>query len=125
MKQGCPVPTQLSWAQNILITDPDFDQVTNPLDCSTYNDGSVTNFFDGGNSTGVYANNSSDTITICPDPLLGSKVTVAFGINAGFAWAVDSTDTLFVFDGIDVNAPLVGGFNSNTTLTVLTHKPRL
>ncbi len=100
----------------------DFDQTTNPLDCNVYSDGAVTNFFDGGNSTGTYANNASDTITICPDLSLGSKVTLSFGTNSGFAWAVDSTDTLYVFDGPDVMSPLLGAYNSNNSPNGFNHQ---
>ena len=103
----------------INITDPDFDQA-NPIDCSLYQDGSVTNFFDNGGA-GNYLPNANDTIVICPDLPNGPKVTVAFGINAGFSWNVDGSDFIYVFDGPDVNAPLLGVYNSVTNPNGFTH----
>jgi len=96
----------------INITEPDFDE-TNPIDCSLYQNGSITNFFDNG-GPGNYLPNSNDTIVICPDLPNGPKITVAFGINAGFSWDVDGSDMIYVFDGPDVNAPLLGMHNSVT-----------
>lgn len=103
----------------INITDPDNGQ-TNPINCSLFQDGSVTNFFDNGGA-GNYLPNSNDTIVICPDLPNGPKVTVAFGINAGFSWNVDGSDFIYVFDGPDVNAPLLGVHNSVTNPNGFTH----
>ena len=103
----------------ITITDPDYDQA-NPIDCSLYQDGSTTNFFDNGGG-GNYLPNSNDTIVICPDLPNGPKVTVAFGINAGFSWDVDGSDLIYVFDGPDVTAPLLGTHNSVTDPNGFTH----
>lgn len=96
----------------INITDPDYDQA-NPIDCSLYQNGGVTNFFDNGGG-GNYLPNSNDTIVICPDLPNGPKITVAFGINAGFTWDVDGSDMIYIYDGPDVTAPLLGAHNSVT-----------
>ncbi|HCQ28734.1 MAG TPA: hypothetical protein DIU39_00505 [Flavobacteriales bacterium] len=108
------------FGQTILITDPDFDQ-NNPLDCNTYNNGSVTNFQDGGGS-GNYLPNSDDTIVLCPDLVNGSKVTLAFGINAGFTFDVDGSDSIYVWDGPNTSSPLLGVHNSVTDPTGFTHQ---
>lgn len=97
----------------ITITDPDNDQ-SNPIDCASYTDGATINFYDDGGDVGDYSGNFNDTITICPDLPNGPKITAAFGINTGFSWDVDGSDTLYVFDGPDVTAPLLGAHNSDT-----------
>lgn len=96
----------------INITDPDNDQ-NNPILCANYQDGATINFFDDG-GVGNYSANFSDTITICPDLPNGPKITAAFGINSGFTWDVDGSDTLYVFDGPNTSAPLLGAHNSVT-----------
>lgn len=110
----------LSFGQNILITDADYDQA-NPLDCGNFNDGSVQNFFDSGDAGSDYSANENETLTICPDPSTGSKVTVAFGINAGFSWNVHPSDTLYVYDGPNTSAPLLGAHNIATDPNGFTH----
>lgn len=101
-------------AQAILITDPDYPQSA-PIDCSLYDDGSVTNFFDSGNNSANYGDNENETITICPDLTAGgSKVTVAFATNIGFTWDVDGGDTVYIYDGPSTAAPLLGAINSVT-----------
>ncbi|MBT5402357.1 MAG: T9SS type B sorting domain-containing protein [Crocinitomicaceae bacterium] len=99
----------------ILITDADFDAAS-PMDCNLYalDPGTPTNFFDSGGSGGNYSDNENEVITICPDLTLGSKVTASFAIGSGMTWSVDPTDTLYVFDGNSVGAPLIGKFNSGS-----------
>jgi gliding motility-associated-like protein len=99
----------------ILITDADFDSAT-PMDCNVYqlDPGTPTNFFDSGGSAANYGDNENEVITICPDPALGSKVTSTFAIGSGMSWSVDSTDTLYVYDGPTIASPIIGAFNSNT-----------
>ena len=70
-------------SQVILITDPDNNQA-NPINCTVFNDGAVQNFYDSGNAGANYGNNENVDITICPSLSTGSKVSVSFGINAGF-----------------------------------------
>jgi len=104
---------QSTFGQVVLITDSDFTPM-NPLDCNVFSNGSVQNFFDSGNNTANYAANESEIITICPDLINGSKVTIAFGVNAGYTWDVDASDTLYIYDGPTTNAPLLGAINSVT-----------
>ncbi|MBL4587044.1 MAG: gliding motility-associated C-terminal domain-containing protein [Flavobacteriales bacterium] len=62
-----------------------------------------------------YPPSSDYTLTICPDGLAGSKVKldIIFGFEDNI-WNVHSSDTLFVFDGTDTIAPLLGAYNSDT-----------
>jgi len=107
-------------AQTINVTDANYD-AANPLDCGVFSNGAVANFFDDG-AAANYSNNFNDTITICPDLSLGSKVTISFAINVGFTWDVDSTDTLFVYDGPNTSAPLLGAHNSVTNPNGFNHQ---
>lgn len=107
-------------AQNLDMTSPDQDQ-SNPLDCSIFSNGSITNFTDDGGG-GNYSNNFNDTLVLCPDLSQGSKVTVAFGINAGFSWGVDSTDSIYVYDGPNTASNLLGVHNSLTDPNGFNHQ---
>jgi len=64
----------------------------------------------------AYPASSTFEITICPDGFAGSKVK--FDINslslAGDTLDIDGSDTLFVYDGTDTNAPLLGAYNNDT-----------
>ncbi len=100
-------------AQDFLISDAGFPP-NNPMDCNTYSDAQTPNFYDQGGASGNYTPNFSDTITLCPDLNLGTKVTLKFAINAGFEFNVDASDSIYVFDGPDANSPLLGVHNSAT-----------
>ena len=102
------------------ISGPDFDQ-SNPLDCSSIPDPTVPNFYDDGGSASDYSPNFNDTVTYCPDLPNGPKLSVLFGVNGAFTWDVDGSDTLYVFDGPDVTAPLLGAYNSDTHPTGFNH----
>lgn len=91
------------------IYDNDYDQA-NPLDCGALAAGG-TNFVDMG---GNYLPNTDETVVFCPDLGQGSKVSIAFGTNIGYEFDIHSTDTLYVFDGPSISAPLLGAFNSAT-----------
>jgi hypothetical protein len=96
----------------LTLTGPDNDQAS-PLDCATIS--AVTlNFTDG---AGNYASNMNETIVFCPDLTQGTKVSIAFAINIGFEWNVDPTDTLYIYDGPNTSAPLLGAYNSGTDPT--------
>lgn len=95
------------FSQTINITDADLL----PLICANYNDGSVINFEDNGGSAN-YGSNRNDIITVCPDLPNGPKITLVFATNIGFTFDVHPTDTLYVFDGINTSAPLLGKLNS-------------
>lgn len=84
-------------------------------DCSNaasiFNQGTA-NFIDV--TGGVdYSSNMNDTITFCPDGG-ASKIGVAFGINSGFTWDVDGSDSIYVYDGPNTSSPLMGVYNSVT-----------
>ena len=97
----------------IFISSDDFGP-SNPLDCDSLADAGITNFYDMG---GNYTPNMDETITLCPELALGSKIQIAFAINAGFEYSIDPTDTLYVFDGPTTTSPLLGAFNSGTNPT--------
>jgi gliding motility-associated-like protein len=107
-------------SQQINITDPDFDQV-NPIICANYPTNTTINFLDDGGSASNYSGNFNDTITICPDLPNGPKVNVIIGINSGFTWDVDATDTLYVYDGPNTSSPLLGAYNTSTNPTGFNH----
>jgi gliding motility-associated-like protein len=110
-----------TFSQSVTITDADYTGV-NLLDCSVFSSGATPNFYDDGGTGANYSDNFNDTLVICPDLALGSKVTVAFGINAGFAWNVDSTDSIYVYDGSSTAAPLLGVHNSITDPNGFNHQ---
>ncbi len=103
--------TLFSFGQNVLMGDPGFDQA-NPADCSTFGTG-ANNFFDDGNA-GNYSANFNDTTVFCPDLSQGTKMTITFATNAGFEFDVDGSDSIYVYDGPNTNAPLLGVHNSDT-----------
>lgn len=106
---------------NVLITDPNFTG-NNECDCqNVFTNGSLAHFFDSGGAGANYQDNEDEEITFCPDLSTGTKVSVAFGINAGFSWDVDGSDTVYVYDGPDSNAPLLGAHNSDTDPNGFTH----
>ena len=108
----------LAQSPPILITDPDMDSVA-PMDCNLYTPDPLApaNFYDSGGNSANYSDNESETLTVCPDLALGSKVTSSFAMGGGLNWDVDGSDTLYVFDGPSVSAPLLGAFNSVTDPT--------
>lgn len=99
-------------AQAIVMGGAGYPQ-SNPIPCATFSDGSTPNFFDDGGAAN-YSANFNDTITFCPDLAQGTKVTLTYGINAGFSFNVDGSDSIYVYDGPDVNAPFLGAHNSAT-----------
>ena len=105
------------WSQPIVqINDSDWivNSSNGACDCSNdFNNGSFLNFFDSGGSTGSYNSNETEVITLCPDGS-GSKMVVAFGINAGYTLNIDPSDTLYVYDGNSVNAPILAAINDST-----------
>jgi gliding motility-associated-like protein len=105
--------SSLSFGQ-LNMTSPD-NAVGNPIDCSAYTL-ATPNFFDNGTSTN-YADNFSDTLTVCPDLISGAKITFSTLTATGYVWNVDASDTLYIFDGANTNAPLVAAINSATNPT--------
>jgi subtilisin-like proprotein convertase family protein len=94
----------------LVLSDADYDAL-NPLDCAGIDNGGSPNFTDG---AGNYTPGMNDTIVLCPDLNQGSKVSISFATNIGYTWNVDGTDTLYIYDGSNTSAPLIGAFNSIT-----------
>lgn len=70
------------------------------------------NFFDQGGETGNYTPNFNQMSTFCPDLNTGTKMSVTFGINTGYSFDVHASDTIYIYDGVDDTAPLLGAINS-------------
>lgn len=98
-------------AQSVLMGQAGYPQAT-PADCSTFGV-SGNNFFDDGGAAN-YSPNFNDTIVFCPDLTQGTKMTLTFGINAGFEFNVDGSDFIYVYDGPSTASPLLGVHNSVT-----------
>lgn len=95
------------FGQSVNITDADLI----PLNCANFNDAATPNFFDNGGGAD-YGANRRDTIVVCPDLPNGPKISLVFGINAGYTFDVDASDTIYVFDGPNTSSPLLGTLNS-------------
>ena len=101
---------------NVLISDDDWTLTSSngACNCATnFNNGSVTNFFDSGNNTNSYSSNENEVITLCPDAS-GSKMVAVFGTNAGYTLDIHTSDTLFVYDGIQTTSTLLAKINNST-----------
>ncbi len=98
-------------AQSVVMGDPGFDEA-NPADCSTFGT-TGNNFFDDGGAAN-YSANFNDTTVFCPDLTQGTKMTITFAINAGYTFDVDGSDWIYVYDGPNTSAPLLGQHNSVT-----------
>jgi len=70
--------------------------------------------FTDDNTGGAYPPNANFSVTICPDGTAGSKVTLRMFPEVGDVWDVHGSDTLFIYDGTDASAPLIGAFNYDT-----------
>jgi subtilisin-like proprotein convertase family protein len=110
----------MSYSQQVLMGDPGFPP-SSPANCNTFGT-SGNNFFDNGGSGGNYTPNFNDTTVLCPDLTLGTKMSLTFAINAGFAFDVHGSDSIYVFDGPNASAPQLGnGHNSVTDPTGFTY----
>jgi subtilisin-like proprotein convertase family protein len=101
----------ISFSQVIIMGDPDYPE-TNPIDCNTLG-ATQFNFQDPG-GIGDYPPNFNDTMVFCPDLNTGTKVGLLFTVNAGYEFDVDPSDFIFVYDGPNTSAPLLGVHNSVT-----------
>jgi gliding motility-associated-like protein len=103
-----------AWISNaqLVLNGPNNDQ-SNPLNCSAINPVTL-NFSDG---VGNYLPNTNDTLILCPDLTQGTKVSIAFAVNIGYTFDINPTDTLYIFDGPNTTAPLLGAYNSGTNPT--------
>lgn len=106
-------------AQIVTMGDAGYPQ-SNPANCTTFGV-SGTNFQDPG-AGGNYPSNYNDTITFCPDLNLGTKMSITIAINAGYTWNVDGSDFVYVYDGPNTSAPLLGVYNSVTAPNGFTHQ---
>ena len=103
--------SSLVYSQNVTMGDVGFPE-TNPANCNTFGT-SGNNFYDDGGAAN-YSANFNDTTVFCPDLTLGTKMTLTFAINAGFEFNVHGSDSIYVYDGPDTSAPLLGVHNSDT-----------
>ncbi len=85
------------------------------LDCGT--GAAFDHVFVDDNASGTYAANGNFTVTVCPDGTNGSKVSLRIFSDQGDTWDIHPSDTLFVYDGTDATAPLLGAFNNTTNPT--------
>ncbi|TNF32336.1 MAG: hypothetical protein EP314_00165, partial [Bacteroidetes bacterium] len=69
-------------------------------------------FLDGYN--GSYPANEDQTFTVCVTPGEGLTVSFSFSAEEGGYFDIDPTDTLYIYDGPDVNAPLIATLNNTT-----------
>ena len=112
------VTTLVSFGQVVLMGDPGFSP-QNPADCNNFGVGG-NNFFDNG-AAGNYTANFNDTTVFCPDLTTGTKMSLTFGINAGYEFDVDGSDSIYVYDGPNTSAPLLGVHNSSTDPNGFSH----
>ncbi|MCF8256095.1 MAG: gliding motility-associated C-terminal domain-containing protein [Flavobacteriales bacterium] len=59
-----------------------------------------------------YLPNEDFTITFCSDG--GNSVNFFADVAGGSVWDIHESDTLFIYDGLNTSAPLIGAFNSAT-----------
>jgi subtilisin-like proprotein convertase family protein len=69
--------------------------------------------FTDAQGTGVdYAPDQNITMTFCSSG--GNSVLFSADATAGETWDIHPSDTLYIFDGADASAPLIGAFNAGT-----------
>jgi len=110
--------TSQIFGQVVTMGDPGYPPNA-PVDCSVFGTNG-TNFQDPGQANN-YPSNFNDTIVFCPELPTGTKMSITFGINAGFEFNVDGSDSVYVYDGPNTSAPLLGVHNSVTDPTGFTH----
>lgn len=99
--------TGTSIAQFIKVSDND-----QTLNCALFGNQASSNFIDSGNQGAGYSANEQDTITICPDLVNGTKVSIRMGSAYSFPFDIDPSDTLYIYDGPNTSSPLLGAFNN-------------
>lgn len=103
-----------TFAQQIVIGEPGHP-LSNTADCATFGTAGL-NFIDNG-LTGNYPPNTDVSTTFCPTLTSGTKMTVMFGTDQGAQFNVHASDTVYIYDGPDINSPLLGAINSSTNPT--------
>lgn len=89
----------------ITVTFSDGGSETIP--CDVYN-----TFLDGYN--GAYGSNIDQTFTVCVTPGTGLTVSFSFSAETGGYFDIDPSDTLYIYDGPDVNSPILATLNNTT-----------
>jgi subtilisin-like proprotein convertase family protein len=69
-------------------------------------------FTDSDGGATAYLPNEDHTITFCSDG--GNSVNFFADLAGGSTWDIHPSDTLYIYDGANTNAPLIGAFNSGT-----------
>lgn len=94
-------------AQTIAITD------VGPVTISCGEGASNEHTLNDDDTGADYPPNANYSVTVCPDGLNGSKVTL--DIDTAFhVWDIADSDFLNIYDGEDTSAPLLGSFNTST-----------
>jgi subtilisin-like proprotein convertase family protein len=75
-------------------------------------DGTEWEITDSGGAGGDYQPNENLTVTLCSDG--GNSINFYADVNAGGLWDIHPSDTLYIYDGANASAPLLGAFNSAT-----------
>lgn len=86
-------------------------QPTSGATSSTISCGNTYNYYDSGGSASNYSNSENGLITICPS-VAGQYVSVNFTSDA-----LSSADLLYVYDGDNGSANLIGVYTGSGTLT--------
>lgn len=91
-------------AQSVSMTDG----VTQDLVCGE----PEWEFTDGQGSGGDYLPGQNITMSFCSTG--GNSVILSADATAGDTWDIHPSDTLYIYDGADASAPLIGAFNSGS-----------
>lgn len=73
----------------------------------------IPNTFEDGYG-GAYPANEDQTYTVCVEEGTGLTVSFSFSAEEGGYFDIHESDTLYVYDGPDVNAPLLAALNNTT-----------
>ncbi len=68
-------------------------------------------FYDSGDTGGAYGNNENFTMTFCSNNAVNTHIKVYF-----WDFDIDPSDTLYIYDGANTGAPLIGAYNDANSL---------
>ncbi|HRY33105.1 MAG TPA: PKD domain-containing protein [Bacteroidales bacterium] len=92
-----------------------FQAVSQTYLINNYNGQTITTctgrLYDSGGAGGNYGNSQNFTVTICSGSPTNTHVKLYF-----WNFAIDVSDTLYIYDGNSTAAPLIGKYNNNNTL---------